>query len=406
MIKIKFLNHPLRFITNYNFKLIGIYTMKVDGYCDERFISVKHAFERNFDLRLEVGASFAVSLKGNLVVDIWGGYADATKTKQWEKDTIVNVFSTTKVMTALCVHLLVDRGLIDLDAPVAKYWPEFAQNGKDNIPVRYLLSHSAGLPGWDQKIPVEVLYDWDKTIELLAAQKPWWKPGTKIGYHMITFGYLLGELVRRVTGKTLGTFFKEEIADPLNIDFHIGLSEEYESITADLILPEEIFAKWQILLVKLFFRKAVKVFYNPDLNKADYNGRAWRAAEIPASNGHGNARSIANIGSILACGGKFNNKKILSLSTVVNAIEPQISGRDVVMMYAPAKFGLGFGLLNNDLLLGPRSFYWSGAGGSLCIMDLEKKLSIGYAMNKMHMKGKDPRTGSLIKAVWDSINSE
>ena len=380
--------------------------MKIDGYCDKRFNSVKHAFEKNFDLGLEVGASFAVSLNGELVVDIWGGYSDSAKTKPWEKDTIVNVFSTTKVMTALCIHLLVDKGVLDVESPVAKYWPEFAQAGKENILVKHLMSHSAGLPGFDEKIPVEALYEWDRIIGLLASQKPWWKSGTKIGYHMITFGYLLGELVRRVTGKSLGEFFRDEIAVPLNIDFHIGLPENFDVRTSGIMLPEEVFAKWLIIFAKLFLKKSVKVLYNPNLENADFNSREWRSAEIPASNGHGNARSIANIGSILACGGMYNKKKILSISTVEKAIEPQISGRDIIMFYSPAKFGLGFGLLNDDLLLGPRSFYWSGAGGSLCIMDLEKKVSIGYAMNKMYMKGEDPRTGQLVKAVWDVINND
>ncbi|MHA1487198.1 MAG: serine hydrolase domain-containing protein, partial [Promethearchaeota archaeon] len=338
--------------------------MKIDGYCDERFISVKHAFEKNFELGLEVGASFAVSLNGKLVVDIWGGFSDSAKTKPWEKDTIVNVFSTTKVMTALCIHLLVDRGLIDVEAPVAKYWPEFAQATKENILVKHLMSHSAGLPGFDEKVPIEALYDWDRIVGLLASQKPWWKTGTKIGYHMITFGYLLGELVRRVTGKSLGEFFRDEIAVPLNIDFHIGLSENFDSRTSEIIPPEEIFAKWLIFLAKLFLKKAVKVLFNPNLVNADFNSREWRSAEIPSSNGHGNARSIANIGSILACGGMYDNKKILSMSPVEKAIEPQISGRDKILLYSPAKFGLGFGLLNDDLLFGPRSFYWSGAGGS------------------------------------------
>jgi len=380
--------------------------MRIDGYCDERFISVKRIFEKNFELGLEVGASFAVSLNGKLVVDIWGGFSDSTKTKPWEKDTIVNVFSTTKVMTALCIHLLVDKGLIDVEAPVAKYWPEFAHANKEKILVKHLMSHSAGLPGFDEKIPVEALYDWDRIIGLLASQKPWWKPGTKIGYHMITFGYLLGELVRRVTNKSLGEFFRDEIAVPLNIDFHIGLPETFDSRTSNIIPPEEIFAKWQIVLAKLFLKKAVKVLFNPNLEDADFNGREWRSAEIPASNGHGNARSIANIGSILACGGLYDKKKILSMATVEKAIEPQISGRDKILLYSPAKFGLGFGLLNDKLLLGPRSFYWSGAGGSICVMDLEKKLSIGYAMNKMYMKGEDPRTGQLVKAVWDVINKD
>jgi len=380
--------------------------MDIKGYCDERFISAKRAFEQNFKSGLEVGASFAVSLNGELVVDIWAGFSDSAKTKPWQKDTIVNVFSTTKVMTALCIHLLVDKGLIDVEAPVFKYWPEFAQANKENVLVKHLLSHSAGLPGFDEKIPAEALYDWDRIVNLLAAQKPWWKPGSKIGYHMTTFGHLLGELVRRVTGKSLGEFFRDEIAVPLNIDFHIGLPEKFDSRTSEIIPPDEVFAKWQITLLKLLFKKAVKVYYNPNLEDIDFNSRAWRSAEIPASNGHGNARSIANIGSILACGGMYDKKKVLSKSTVEKAIEPQISGRDIIRIYRPAKFGLGIGLLDDRFYLGPRSFGWGGAGGSLCVMDLEKKLSIGYAMNKMHMKGKDPRTGPVFKAVWDVVNKD
>ena len=380
--------------------------MEIQGYCDERFVSAKRAFEKNFDLGLEVGASFAVSLNGELVVDIWGGFSDSAKTKPWNEDTIVNVFSTTKIMTALCIHLLIDRGLIDVEAPVCDYWPEFAQANKENVLVKHLLSHSAGLPGFDEKIPVEALYDWDRIINLLAKQKPWWKPGSKIGYHMTTFGYLLGELVRRVTGKSLGNFFQENIANPLDIDFHIGLSEDYDSRVADIIVPKEVFAKWQIMLTKLFLRKTVKVYFNPDLETVDFNSRAWRSAEIPSGNGHGNARSIAKVGSILACGGMYDNHKILSKATVEKAIEPQIYGRDVIMIYRPAKFGLGLGLIDDKFYLGPRSFGWGGAGGSLCVMDLEKKLSIGYAMNKMHMKGEDPRTEPTFKAVWEVVNKE
>jgi CubicO group peptidase (beta-lactamase class C family) len=378
--------------------------MEIKGFCDERFFKAKYAFEKNFNLGLEVGASFAVSLNGELVVDIWGGFSDSARTKLWERDTIVNVFSTTKIMTALCIHLLIDKGLIDVEAPVSKYWPEFAQANKEDVLVKHLLSHSAGLPGFDEEIPVEALYDWDRIINLLSAQKPWWKPGTKIGYHMTTFGYLLGELVRRITGRTLGTYFRENIANPLNIDFHIGLSEKYDLRVADIIVPEKVFSKWQVILAKLLLKKTVKVFYNPDIEKVNFNERAWRSAEIPSGNGHGNARSIAKVGSILACGGMYDKKKILSKSTVEEVIEPQISGRDVIRMYHPAKFGLGLGLLDDKFYLGPRSFGWGGAGGSLCVMDLEKKLSMGYAMNKMHMKGEDPRTGPIFKAVWDVVN--
>ncbi|MFW9952692.1 MAG: serine hydrolase domain-containing protein, partial [Candidatus Thorarchaeota archaeon] len=195
---------------------------EIHGYCDDRFLPVKEAFKQNFELGLEVGASFAVTLNGQLVVDLWGGYKDKAKLQPWEENTIVNVFSTTKIMTALCIHMLVDRGLINVDDPVAKYWPEFAQNGKELIPIKLILSHSAGLPGFDKKISEDTLYDWDRIIRLIASQKPWWKPGSKIGYHSMTFGYILGEIVRRVIGKSIGTFFREEIAEPLHIDFHIG----------------------------------------------------------------------------------------------------------------------------------------------------------------------------------------
>ncbi|NHJ22771.1 MAG: class A beta-lactamase-related serine hydrolase, partial [Candidatus Lokiarchaeota archaeon] len=373
--------------------------MEVKGYCDERFVSAKRAFEKNFALGLEVGASFAVLLNGESVVDLWGGFSDPAKTKPWERDTIVNVFSTTKVIAALCLHILVDRGLIDVEAPVCEYWPEFAEANKENVLVKHLLSHSAGLPGFDQEIPIEALYEWDRIIKLLEKQKSWWNPGSKIGYHMITFGYLVGELVRRITGKSLGEFFRDEISVPLNIDFHIGLPESLDSRTAMIIPPQKVFAKWQIFLVKLLFKKTTRVYFNPNLENVDFNSRAWRNAEIPASNGHGNARSIAQVGSILACGGYYNKKRVLSESTVEKAIKPQICGRDVIMLYRPAKFGLGLGLLDGKFFLGPRSFGWGGAGGSLCVMDLEKRLSIGYAMNKMHMKGEDPRTEPIFKAV-------
>lgn len=377
--------------------------IKINGYCEERFQSVKEAFSKNFEEGLEVGSSFAVSLDGKLVIDLWGGYADAECKKPWKENTIVNVFSTTKVMTALCIHILVDRGLIDIDAPVAKYWPEFAQAGKENILVRNVLSHSAGLPGFDEKITMDVLYDWDRIINILEAQKPWWKPGTRIGYHSITFGYLLGELVRRVSGKTLGTFFRDEIAIPLNIDFHVGLSKENDPRVAEMIAPERFLSKLQLLLFKLFCRKGMKVMFNPNIEIKNVNERAWRGAEIPSSNGHGNARSIAQVGAILACGGEVDNNRLLSLSAIEKALKEEINGRDMIVFYKKQSFGLGFGLLNDRILLGPHGFYWSGFGGSLCVMDIEKKVSMGYAMNNLIVLN-DPRAERLIQAVWNVID--
>jgi len=184
--------------------------VEIHGYCEDRFEPVKKVLADSIKSGNDIGASFAATINGEYVVDIWGGYSDAAKTQPWERDTIVNVFSTTKVMSVLCVLMLVDRDLIDLDAPVAKYWPEFAQNGKENLPVRYLLSHTAGLPGFSKVFKMKTLYDWDRIVNILAAQPPSWKPGTRSGYHAITQGYLLGELVRRVTHKTIGKFSTSE----------------------------------------------------------------------------------------------------------------------------------------------------------------------------------------------------
>src|SRR5881296_3102792 len=209
----------------------------IHGRCDPRFLAVRDAFAANFAAGREVGASFAATVEGESVVDLWGGSADAARTRAWERDTIVNVFSTTKAMTALCAHLLVDRGLLDLDAPVARYWPEFAQNGKRALPVHYLLSHRAGLAAIRQPLPTEAFYDWDRMVGALAAETPWWEPGTTSGYHAMTFGYLVGELIRRVSGKTPGRFFRDEVALPLGCDFHIGLPAGEDHRVAQMVPP-------------------------------------------------------------------------------------------------------------------------------------------------------------------------
>jgi CubicO group peptidase (beta-lactamase class C family) len=226
--------------------------VEIHGLCEPRFEAVKEAFALNFEEGMEVGASFAVMINSKYVVDIWGGYKDIEKNRPWEKDTICNVYSTTKVPTVLCTMICVDRGLLDLDGKVAKYWPEFAQNGKEEILVRHLLSHTSGLAGVEELIPSRAWDDWDKITSLLAAQKPWWEPGTKSGYHSSTHGHLLGELVRRVTGKTIGTFFKEEIAIPLDIDFHIGLAKEHVPRVAPLIRDKPIIDYNMLILGEIF----------------------------------------------------------------------------------------------------------------------------------------------------------
>lgn len=357
-------------------------TVEIHGHCDQRFSSVKEAFAENFKSGEEVGASFAATIDGEFVVDIWAGYADAAETRPWERDTIVNVYSTTKVMTAFCVLMLVDRGQLELDAPVALYWPEFAQAGKENLPVRYLLSHSAGLAGFSESIPIEALYDWDRIINMLAAQEPWWEPGTQSGYHAVTSGYLWGELVRRITGKTLGTFFREEVALPLKADFHIGLAEEHESRVGEMIPPPKLepgdpnYIDPDSMLGK--------VMANPEMTAEPSRDRAWRAAEIPAANGHGNARSVTRVMAALACGGELDGIRLLTLPTIEKAIEEQCYGPDLVLA-VPIRYGLGFGLTSKEMPVGPnpRTFFWGGWGGSLTAVDLDAKVSLTYVMNKM-----------------------
>ena len=371
---------------------------QIHGYCDRRFSEVEEQFARNFELGLEVGASFAATIDGEYVIDLWGGYSNEEGTAPWEKDTITNVYSTTKVMTALCVLILVDRGLLDLDAPVADYWPEFSQGGKGSIPVRWILSHSSGLSGFGEPLALEALYDWEKIVKVLEPQAPWWEPGTRSGYHAVTFGYLLGELVRRVTGKTPGAFFRDEVAGPLGVDFHIGLPAEHEGRVAEMtkltqVVPIEISPE----------SIAGRTFLNPPFTPG-HSDRAWRAAEIPASNGQGNARSVARVGSLLACGGSLEGSFLLSQETILRAIEEQINGLDLVMGF-PIRWGLGFALANGKFpFLSPRSFYWGGLGGSWVEMDLDTRSCLSYVMNKLESNiAGDPRMFSLRDAFFTGM---
>jgi CubicO group peptidase (beta-lactamase class C family) len=378
-------------------------SIDTQGYCDERFSSVRDAFAKNFENGLELGASLAVTVNGEFVVDIWGGYMDEAKTRPWERNTIACVYSTTKAMTALCTLMLVDRGLLDLDAPAAAYWPEFAQAGKEKILVRHFLSHTAGLAGFEKKIPPEALYDWDRITGMLAEQEPWWEPGTQSGYHGLTFGYLLGELIRRITGKTVGAFFREEVAEPLGADFHIGLSEEHDSRVAELIPPPELEPP-DVAMSELQATIREKMD-NPSMTALLSRDRAWRAAEIPAANGHGNARSVARVAALMACGGELDGVRLLSMSTLEKAIEEQAYGPDLVLIM-PIRFGLGFGLTSKEVPLGPnpRAFFWGGWGGSLIAMDLDAKVSMAYVMNKMASTTMgDTRVAGPIMALYASL---
>jgi CubicO group peptidase (beta-lactamase class C family) len=356
-------------------------SIEIHGNCDDRFSAIKDAFAKNFEDGLEIGASFAATIDGEFVADIWAGWVDAACTRRWERDTIVNVFSTTKVMAALCTLMLVDRGLLDLDAPVADYWPEFAQAGKDKLPVRYLLSHQSGLAGIVEQIPVEALFAWDRITSLLAAQKPLWRPGEHSGYHAMTYGFPLGEVLRRVTGETLGTFFREEVAKPLGADFLIGFSEEHDTRVAELVPPESAEAAAGILYTESQFSE---VMANTAVSVAVANSRPWRAAEIAAANGHGNARSVARVAAALACGGALDGVRLLGMETIEKIIEEQCYGKDLILNQ-PIRWGLGFGLKSKEMPIGPnpRTFFWGGRGGSAVVIDLDARMSFAYVMNKM-----------------------
>jgi CubicO group peptidase (beta-lactamase class C family) len=371
--------------------------MTVQGFCDERYGKVREVFAQNLASGADVGASFCATINGETVVDLWGGFADAAGTRPWAKNTIINVYSTTKTMTALTALLVADRGALDFNAPVAKYWPEFAANGKANVKVSHLMSHSAGLSGWKETLQTRDLYDWEKCTSLLAAQAPYWEPGTACGYHAMTQGFLVGEVIRRVTGRTVGTVFREEIAKPLGADFHIGLPASEDGRVAELIPPPPggaIGDGEQSELTR-------NMSSNPGVDVSETKTRSWRGAELPAAGGTGNARSVALVQSILANGGTLGGKKFLSEAGCRKALELQIEGTDLILGQ-PVRYGMGYGLPGPMLPLpNPNMCFWGGYGGSLVIVDLENRATYGYVMNKMQgTTSGDMRAFGLVMAMW------
>lgn len=371
----------------------------IHGFCADRFAPVKTAFQGNFDAGKEVGASVAVSFEGEMVVDLWAGHADAEQSRDWEEDTIVNVWSSTKTMAAMTLLLLADSGEVDLHAPVSRYWPEFAQNGKQGVEVRHFLSHSAGLSGMDEPIEGAALYDWEHMVDSLAKQAPWWEAGTKSGYHAVTQGHLIGEVVRRVTGRTIGDFFRQEIAEPLDADFHIGTDASKASRIADLIPPPPAVGRAEEDSI------AARTFRSPKVDVGDTSSRGWREAEIPAANGHGNARSIVRIQSAMANDGSVFGKRIMSDAGAARIFEMQTNGIDLVLGI-PIIFGMGYGLNNPAMPLSPnaQSCFWGGYGGSLVLVDRDARLCLSYVMNRMEsgLMG-DMRGLSLARSVYASL---
>jgi CubicO group peptidase (beta-lactamase class C family) len=382
----------------------------IQGECDQRFERVKRVFAENFERRDELGASVAVTLDGRPVVDLWGGHLDHAKTKPWQRDNIVNVWSTTKGLTAICAHKLAGEGKLDLDAPVTKYWPEFAQGGKAEVPVSYLLNHKAGLAAIRAPLRNEDLFSWEVVTRELARQEPWWTPGTKHGYHAITFGWLVGEVVRRVSGKSLGTYFRDEIAKPLGMDAYIGFDASLDPRVAE-IFPAPPPAPGQpnpmADLMKDPDSVSAKAIMNPPTTMlpATTNSRAWRGAEIPGANGHANARALSRVYGALARGGEVDGLRVMNSSELPRCYTEQSKGTDAVLGFT-TRFSLGFMMSLSGSQLGPnaRSFGHPGAGGSLGFADPDTKIGFGYSMNQMGSGMLlDPRAAALIDAVYASL---
>lgn len=376
--------------------MAGPALIDVHGTVTPGFEQVRDAFSANFASGGEIGASFAATVDGRFVVDIWAGYRDASQTLPWQEDTIVNVFSTTKAMVATTAAMLADRGLLDYTKRVAYYWPEFAQSGKADITVAQALSHQGGVPGISR--PLSNWYDWDAIVDAIAAETPWWEPGTANGYHAITFGHLAGELIRRISGHTFGEFLRSEIAGPLHADFLCGFGPEQDYRVGEIVPPPAMEGVPPDALL-------LKVLANPPFDAKQANDREWRAAEVPAANGHANARSCARAMSALACGGEVDGVRILSQAAIDQAITEQCYRDDLVLLQ-PMRWGVGFMLSSEQMPMGPnpRTFGHGGAGGSLAFADLDARASYAYVMNKMGVTTTgDLRGASCAQAFYQCL---
>jgi CubicO group peptidase (beta-lactamase class C family) len=379
---------------------------EVQGSSDAKFKRLREVFTDQLATGEDLGASVALRIDGESLVDLWGGWADETKTTPWQSDTIVNVWSTTKTMTNLCALILHDRGQLNVYENVSTYWPEFAANGKEQVQVRHLLSHTSGVSGWDQPITVEDIYDREASTARLAMQAPWWEPGSASGYHAQNQGHLVGEVVRRVTGRTLGQFFAEDVAGPLGADFHIGLDPSAFHRVSDIIPPPPLTASIDFGALDAN-GVAMKTFMGPMSHASVANTEGWRRAEIGAANGHGNARSVALVQSVVANGGSANGVQLLSPDTIKVIFDEQSNGVDLVLGI-PLRFGIGYALpqpetlpyLPND----PGICFWGGYGGSMIIVDTTRKMTLAYMMNRMSpgIIG-SPTSAALITAAYEAM---
>ena len=377
---------------------------RVGGTHLPQFEAVREVFETAVNQGEELGASLFVDFDGVAVLDLWGGHSDAARTASWTDDTIVNVWSTTKAVTALAALMLIDRGLLDPDAPVAHYWPEFAANGKGAVLVRHVLSHTSGVSGWDAPFAMEDMYDRQSSTARLAAQAPWWEPGTACGYHASNFGHLIGELIRRVTGQTLTEFVDHEIAGPLCADFQIGARDRDWPRIAEIVpsppLPFDLSA---VDTDSVLYKTAL----GPVVDPSGPNTTDWRRAENGANNGHGNAASVARILSTISLGGSRDGVRLLSPSTIDRIFEQHADNVDL-FLGIPLRWGLGLALPKPETVPSIPDdgsiCFWGGWGGSMIVMDVGRRLTIAYTMNKMApgIIGSD-RSNRYIAAVYDAL---
>jgi CubicO group peptidase (beta-lactamase class C family) len=380
-------------------------TSVVHGHIDPRFDKVAEALGEEISSGAEVGAAIAIDIDGESVLDIWGGHANAAKGVPWGEDTIVNVWSSTKTVTSLAALMLADRGLLDLDAPVADYWPEFAANGKAKVLVRHILSHTSGVAGWQDPMTIDDFFDWDLATSRLAEQAPWWEPGTQSGYQALNYGFLVGELVRRTAGKSLKEFVRDDIARPLDADFQFGATADDYGRIAELIPPPPFDFSLDQLPADNAMRKTLG---NPAPDATIAHSVAWRDADLGAVNGHGNARSLARMLSPISLGGSANGVEMLSQATIDRIFEVQSHSPDQVLA-VPLKWGIGYGLATPDVLpFAPsdeRVCFWGGWGGSMVLINPDRRATAAYVMNKMGQGTLgNERTARYARLIYEALS--
>lgn len=379
--------------------------MTVNGSCSPKFDRVRDLVQERLNLGEELGLSLCVNIDGENVLDIWGGHANEDKSRPWEEDTLTVVWSSSKVITSLAALKLIDSGLLDPEERVSKYWPEFGVNGKEDVKVWHFLTHSSGLPSWTEPMTIDLLYDMPASTEMLARQAPWFTPGSATGYQMLNHGHLIGELVRRVSGKPLKQFIAEDIAGPLDADFSLGVAEEKWARTADVVPPPPFDVPEGIDMDSIM----IKTFLNPAPDAKASMTPEFRAAEIGATNGFANARSLARIASIVSLGGTVDGKQHLSPRTIEQIFQERISSVDLVLGLK-IRMGLGFGIpVPETISYIPEgnTVFWCGWGGSMVIMDLDRRMTITYAMNKMGpgLAG-NANSEIYIKAIYEIMAQE